>query len=134
MKKSNVSPRVRQPANKGRLFIVPVAIGVCGVIVALNHLSSLGAAPGGSGAEPPASQIPAQPPAGILDYRKEPQEAKRLVEKLARQTGGNFGKLTPDQQKLLDSMTAGHGAEMLRDTARDLAKKHSGKPAGRRPE
>jgi hypothetical protein len=48
-------------------------------------------------------------------YTKAPTavELYSKADQLTLQCGGDFSKLTPDQQKLLDNMTLGHGKKYV---------------------
>ncbi len=60
---------------------------------------------------PPAQASEAQ--RAQIEYIQHPEEASARVDEMAKQTGGDFSRLTPEDQQWLDGMTAGHGAQML---------------------
>lgn len=59
-------------------------------------------------------------PDGVPDYLSNPEEGARHVDQLARRSGGDFDRLTPHEQRWLNSLTAGRGRAMLRLRARRL--------------
>ena len=67
---------------------------------------------------------------GFFGYRKvvaqdAPQvtkaaDARKSIEQLARQSEGDYTKLTPDEQKLLDTTYRGNGQRALRNVYKSL--------------
>src|SRR5688572_29554090 len=108
---------------RGRLPLSLAVAGIAAVVASLNYVTSSASRSETAAKEAAAAAIPTEPPEGTVDYRKDPDGAKRLVETLARETRGDFSKVTPAQQQFLDSMTAGNGAAMLRATYQSLLKK-----------
>ena len=56
---------------------------------------------------------------GLPDYLNDPKAGSQQVELLARKSGGDFDKLTKDEQSWLNALTAGHGARMLEMKAQE---------------
>ncbi len=46
-------------------------------------------------------------------FAPEKQTADEFVRGLAKKSGGDFNKLTPEEQQKLNGMTMGHGAQSL---------------------
>lgn len=93
------------------------------LVAVLNRLSSsaLATRTQGAGAkQEEANDTFLGRPEGVIDYFQNPDEAKELVGRLARETGGDFSKLSAGHQRMLNAMAAGHGADMLRDRAISL--------------
>jgi hypothetical protein len=68
-------------------------------------------------AQPAATPTPPPPPArpaGLPDSLSNPQDASRKLQELAKRSQGDWQKLTPDEQKFLNGLSAGHGQQMLK--------------------
>ena len=50
---------------------------------------------------------------GHVNYVADPDKAQTEVTRLAKASGGNFLRLSDDDQRWLDGMTAGHGAQLI---------------------
>jgi hypothetical protein len=55
-----------------------------------------------------------------VDYTTNPKAADAHVDKLARQTGGDFNQLSKEDQSFLNGMTSGHGYHLLHARAKRL--------------
>jgi hypothetical protein len=105
--------------NTNNTLRIPPWIGIGGIVVVVGLL--------GASVTPPA---PVSPPTSATtavteqpDYLANPRMSTARVQALARQTGGDWNRLSSDDQQLLNGLTGGHGAAMLRMTAeqqRDL--------------
>ena len=62
---------------------------------------------------------------GLPNYIEKPEAARAHATVLARRTGGDFRRLSAEERRWLDAMTAGHGAQMLRGEARALKAKEA---------
>jgi hypothetical protein len=60
---------------------------------------------------------------GHIDYTSQPEKAQAEVNRLALSSRGDFFKLSVDDRRWLDSMSAGHGAQLIARRMSDL--KHS---------
>src|SRR5436190_7510902 len=69
---------------------------------------------------PPTSTFEQQ--FGRPDPGFHPDSASDYVDKLARDSGGDWSKLPPEDQRYINGLTAGHGAIYLRDRAKLLKK------------
>lgn len=67
------------------------------------------------------------------EYRTDPDQGAKRVDQLAAEVSGDFEKLQPDDQRWLDSMTAGHGADLIRSRAKVLGIRVSKHAVSRRP-
>ena len=59
-------------------------------------------------------------------YVDNPRAASKRVERIVRESGGDWNKVAPDDQRLLDSMTQGRGKQMLRLKADELQQRARG--------
>lgn len=95
--------------NVGKLLTGTFAAGVLALVALANwpwtQASARQPAPARSAAEPTG------PRPNFVLY---PQAAGQYVEKLALQSGGDYFKLSPDDQDYLDHVTKRHGPEMMR--------------------
>ena len=57
------------------------------------------------------------------EYRVNGDLGSKHVDELVRQYGGDFNKIPEDDRRWLDSLTAGHGAALIRSRAEEAAKK-----------
>ena len=57
---------------------------------------------------------------GLPNYIADPEAGARHTKELARKSGGDWNKLSEEEQRWLNSMTAGHGPRMLAHTASKL--------------
>jgi hypothetical protein len=81
---------------------------------------------------PPA---PVRPRMDLPNYVQEPEASKRHAEALVVKSGGDFSRLAPEEQRWLNALTAGHGAEMVRKRAASLrAQAEKERAAARRRE
>lgn len=53
-------------------------------------------------------------PAGTVDFYKDPAAGKRLAERLARQTRGDYYKLSEGQKLMISGMAPGKGPDLMR--------------------
>lgn len=63
---------------------------------------------------------------GHIDYTSQPEKAQAEVTRLAISSHGDYFRLSADDQRWLDSMSAGHGAQLIAKEASDL-KQRTGK-------
>jgi hypothetical protein len=75
---------------------------------------------------PPASTFEQQ--FGRPDPGFHPDSASDYVDKLARDSGGDWNKLSAEDQRYVNGLTAGHGAIYLRDRAKWLKKNPGATP------
>jgi len=123
------------PPSRNR-FVLPVVVSVGLVtLAAANYFISSAARPNGddktaspaattASREKSAAVSPAvrQTPLPDQNYLENPQGAAQRMQRLARETGGDWNKLAPDDKRLFDSVTLGRGREMLRTQAEQLKK------------
>ena len=67
---------------------------------------------------------------GHIDYTSQPDKAQAEVTKMAISSHGDFFRLSADDRRWLDSMSAGHGAQLIAREASDL-KQRTGKRAAK---
>jgi hypothetical protein len=119
---SGVKPTSLHKAIFPATFLAGIA-----VLATVNHLIAAQTRsteePVGSTAAPvtvPDSRLPDQ------RYADNPRAASKRVERIARESGGDWNKVAPDDQRLLDSMTLGRGKQMLRLRADELQRRAHG--------
>jgi len=64
--------------------------------------------------------VPPAPTAGVApaqNYIADPAAAAKRIPLLVRQSHGDWSRLSDADRQMLDSMTAGHGRQMLRSLA-----------------
>ena len=91
-----------------------LALLVVGSLAAVKGLTALARA-GEPEKAVPAAATPAQA------SRASPEATMKRARFLARRSHGDWMRLSLDDQRLLDGITAGHGREMLRGLAKDRA-------------
>ena len=94
-----------------------LALLVIGSLAAVKGLTAL------ARASEPEQPVPAATP--VKTSGAGPEATMKRARFLAKQSHGDWTQLSGDDQRLLDSITAGHGREMLRGLARNSA---AGKP------
>ncbi len=125
-----------QPSKKAenRVRLVLAGVVVLGLACLLLLNRAMNAPTGEAQARTPATEAatgadPRSRPPGVIGYTKDPDGASNLVTKLARQSGGDFNKLTDGEQRMLNAMAGGHGADLLRVRAQQQA---SPAPSGKK--
>lgn len=128
------APEPLRPAPPRNKFVLPLIILVgLGTLAAANYFISAAAPPSTDEeqAAPPAAAAPAkasalpamrETPLPDQDYQKNPRGAAQRMRRLARETGGDWNKLSPDDQRLFQSVSSGRGPEMLRSQAEPFKK------------
>jgi hypothetical protein len=97
-----------------RVFIV-VGLGILIVLICLvSRFTGTNARPAFTASVSPQYKGPQ------VDYMRHPDEASARVDTLAQQTDGDFDQLTLADQRWLDSMTSGHGRNLLARRAGEL--------------
>jgi hypothetical protein len=88
-----------------------------------------GAFSGDNNRRRPAAQMARASLGGHIDYIAEPDRAQAEVTRMARESHGDFWRLSRDDRRWLDSMTAGHGPQAIERAARlaRQAEKHTRK-------
>ncbi len=82
----------------------------------------------------PAPAPPAPPmKSSIPDPAQDPAAARAHVETLAKQYGNNFDRLSEEDQRFLDGLTAGHGKALLSTTVQRLRQSASQVPGRAAP-
>ena len=114
-----------------------IGLTAVALLAALNRLNPAGSSSGETAAPvaapAAAPQAPGEQPLPDQDYMRNPRGAAERVERLARETGGDWNKLSPQDQRMMDSMTAGRGREMLRTKAAALKAAKKDSPVRGRP-
>ena len=64
------------------------------------------------------------------NFIENPKAAALRVERIARESGGDWNKVSPGDQRMLDSLTAGHGSAMLRRTMEKLKQRDGTRERG----
>ncbi len=96
-------------------------LALLGSLAAVKGLSSLAQA---GMAEPPASVAA---PAPERNYVADPAAVRKRLPLIIKQSHGDWNRVSPDDQKMLNSMTEGHGRGMLESLAKAPPKKRSSK-------
>ena len=117
-----------QRAQQRGLIFVAVA-GFVGVIFLNQAVSSNVQKPTTSPTPMPVASTsvavgpvtPAPTPKPYQRYANNPQLASQRVAQIARETKGDWNKVSWDDQVMINRMTQGHGAEMLRSIAQRQA-------------
>lgn len=124
-------PAAAPPRNK---FLLPVVVFVSiGTLAAANYFTSAAvppntdeeeAAPPAATASTNASAPPTvrETPLPDQNYLENPKGAAERMRRLARETGGDWNKLSPNDQRLFQSVSSGRGREMLRGQAEQFKK------------
>ena len=96
-----------------------LGIGVCGLallvagsLAAVRGLSSLAQAGMAEPAAPAAAAAPER------NYAAEAAEAKKRIPLIIKQSHGDWNRVSPEDQKLLNAATEGHGRGMLEAQAK----------------
>jgi hypothetical protein len=132
------SPSGRQPSKRFNLRPALIGLTAVALLAALNRLNPAGsssgetAAPVAAPAPAAAPQAPGEQPLPDQDYMRNPRGAAERVERLARETGGDWNKLSPQDQRMMDSMTAGRGRNAA-DQGRRLKAAKKDSPSGADP-
>lgn len=58
-------------------------------------------------------------------FADNPQATSARVRRLVRETGGDWNKLSPNDQRMMDAMSMGHGREMLKGLAETMKKQET---------
>lgn len=74
-----------------------------------------------------AKASPQEQPLPDQNYLDNPRAAMKRVERLARESGGDWNKLSANDQRMLNSMTLGRGRQMLETTAAKYQKNRAAK-------
>ncbi len=69
---------------------------------------------------------------GMPNYIDDPEAGSAMMRKLAARTGGDYFKLTPDEQRFVDSVSGGNGPAALQAMAQYQRRKPK-KPAKASP-
>jgi hypothetical protein len=77
------------------------------------------------------SQLPPSRWHGLPDYNQDPDAGSRMVEQLCKKADGDISKLSADELKWLNAISAGNGEKMVMMTARRRAQEL--KQAQKRP-
>src|SRR5215472_5200094 len=112
----------RQVADNRELKVILVAL--VAVLVLASIVNSAVRPP-----TPPADTLKraAQAYKPERDYMRHHDLAVQRIDQLALETNGDFSKLSAEDQRWLDGMTAGHGAPMLQGRAHALRKQAAAK-------
>ena len=92
-------------SNELRTFV----IAIVGILIVVMGLVTITTRPYLQPLPPP----PAHGPHGEVNYFDHPQEASERVNQLAKESKGEFFRLTPSDQKWIDGMTSGHGPQLI---------------------
>ena len=112
------------PAVRGVFFLLCVLLLLTGV----GYVSSIGNAKSEAEAKKvdlakpndlstPEGLKAAQAAAGMMpemDFSTRPKETMARMRQCAKKSGGDFNKLTIPEQKMFNTVTAGHGAKWLK--------------------
>lgn len=98
---------------------------VGGFLAAYSGLKSL------AQAGMPAPPAPMATPPAAQNYIANPDAARRRVRLLVKQSHGDWARLSADDRRLLNSVTGGHGRDMLRAMAKEQTAREP--QAARRP-
>ena len=101
-----------------KLFAV-VFVAVIGCAALVNLATQRGGTPGTG--QPAALQTAKQ------NANARPRGTPEYIDQMALQAHGDWSKLSDEDQRLVNSVTAGHGAIYVRDRARYLEKERGGK-------
>ncbi len=104
-----------------RLFLVAIVVGLVLLVVFVNRSAPkpVVATPDPASA---SSKAPALVPAQMTpeqkrqyegDYISHPDAATKRIDVLAKQARGDYESLSQDDQQWLDSVTGGHGRDMM---------------------
>lgn len=123
------------PPSRNKFVLMLVVFVALGTLAATNYFISAAARPNerGEEASPSAATASREKPAAVSpadrqtplpdqNYLENPQGAAQRMQRLARETDGDWNKLAPDDKRLFDSVTSGRGREMLRMQAEQLKK------------
>ena len=64
------------------------------------------------------------------NFIENPKAASQRVERIARESGGDWNKVSPGDQRMLDSLTSGNGPAMLRRTVEKLKQRDGTRERG----
>jgi hypothetical protein len=103
-----------------------------GAIVVMVLVAIISAGPRDAANPRPTPSAPTfEQQTGRPDPGFHPDSASDYVDKLARDSGGDWNKLSPEDQRYVNGLTAGHGAIYIRDRAKYLKKNPGAAPPSR---
>jgi len=110
----------RKERNERRLLVtVGIFLGIA-ALFGLNHL--IASQPSGVATEEASSKQPAKASAQLatheppdMDWSTQPVETMKRMRRAARESGGDFRRLSTQDRMMFDSVTGGFGKQWLRE-------------------